>query len=209
MVDAFILLDDVQYTKRDWRNRNRLKTPQGATWLSIPVAVKGKYVQSIAETQVSDAGWNAEHWKRIRHWYARAPHYSEGADWLEELYLGCSETYLSRINLRFLAGICARMGIDTPITWSMDYPHATEKNQQLIDLCKAVGGTHYLSGPSAQGYVDEAAFAEAGIAVEWMDYSGYAEHRQMHPPFDHYVSILDLILNEGPDARRFLKSAAV
>src|SRR5438046_4323553 len=73
-VDEFILYDDVQYTRRDWRNRNLIKTPQGLRWLTIPVEVKGKYYQSIRDTKIADPVWAASHWQTIVHNYGRAPH---------------------------------------------------------------------------------------------------------------------------------------
>jgi hypothetical protein len=90
-VDEFILYDDVQYTRRDWRNRNLIKTPHGLSWLTIPVDVKGKYFQSIRETRIADPGWAERHWKTIVHNYSRAPHFDHHRQKLEELYLGCAE----------------------------------------------------------------------------------------------------------------------
>src|SRR5580765_3367050 len=105
-VDEFILYDDAQYTKRDWRNRNRIKTPSGPLWLSIPVEVKGKYLQAIKDAKVSDATWKERHWRTLQTTYAKAPHYRVYAAALEELYRGCDSNWLSAINFRFISKFC-------------------------------------------------------------------------------------------------------
>ena len=206
LADEFILFDDMQYTRRDWRNRNRIKTANGKRWLTIPVEVKGKYFQKIKDTEVSDAAWNRKHWNSIVHSYSRARYFGKYKETFEELYLGCSEKYLSRINRRFLVAICKLLGIVTKITWSMDYRLAEGKTERLIELCKQAGTDEYISGPSAMGYMDEDRFKKEGIRLSYMDYSGYPEYAQLFPPFEHAVSIIDLIFNEGPDAQKYMKS---
>jgi hypothetical protein len=98
LVDEFVLFDDIQYTRRDWRNRNRIKTPTGLMWLTVPVVVKGRYYQRIRETVIADPEWNKAHWKSIVLNYARAKHFDTYREFLEELYLGCNERFLSQIN---------------------------------------------------------------------------------------------------------------
>lgn len=207
-VDEFILFDTVQYTRRDWRNRNLIKGPHGAAWLTIPVQVKGRYLQSIQDIETSDPHWQQTHWKTLQHNYARAPHFADYKDRIEELYLGCDENRLSRINHRFLVGICEMLGIRHNFKWASEYPEVDGKTERLVEWCKQAGATEYWSGPAAKDYIDEKLFAEAGIRLYWMDYSGYPEYRQLYPPFEHKVSILDLIFNEGPDALRYMKSPA-
>jgi hypothetical protein len=113
---------------------------------------------------------------------------------------------LSEVNARFLRALCEILRIRTTLSWSMEYQLVEGKTERLVDLCRQAGATHYLSGPAARVYIDEAQFAAAGIGLSWMEYAGYPEYRQLYPPFDHAVSVIDLILNEGPDARRFMKS---
>ncbi len=206
-VDEFILFDDMLYTRRDWRNRNRIKTPQGVAWLTIPVQVKGGYLdQRIRDTVVSDPHWNVRHWKTIVHHYSRARCFKQYRPLLERLYLGQSETHLSLINYRFLSAICEVLGIQTKLSWSMDYSLEEGKTERLIALCRQAGATEYVSGPTAKGYMDERQFAEAGIALRYMNYEGYPEYQQLYPPFEHAVSIIDLILNEGSESTRYMKS---
>lgn len=207
--DEFILFDDVQYTRRDWRNRNQIKTPQGQIWLTIPVQVKGKYTQAIKDTLVVDGSWAADHWRTIRQNYARAVSFGEYERELALLYESAATlTHLSAVNELFTRAIASWLGIDTRVTRSMDYEVVNGKSERLLHLCKQAGATEYLSGPSAKAYLDESLFSREGIAVTWFDNSGYAEYRQLHPPFVHAVSVLDLILNEGPEARSYLKAFA-
>jgi WbqC-like protein len=206
-VDEFILYDDMQYTRRDWRNRNYIKTPRGLEWLTIPVDVKGKYLQKIRETRVSDPRWAQGHWSTLVHNYSRARYFPQYRARFEELYLGCAEEMLSLINFRFIEAVCEILGIRTKISWSMDYDLVEGKTERLVGLCKSAGATHYLSGPAARDYIDESLFGQEGIGVSYMDYTGYRPHTQLHGDFQHTVTILDLILNEGPEARRFMKLA--
>jgi hypothetical protein len=205
-VDEFILYDNCQFTRRDWRNRNIIKTSNGPIWLTIPVKVKGQYYQKIKDTCISEMGWNRKHWKSIAHNYNKAKHFHSYKDQLEELYLGCREKYLSRINYRFILSICQILGIETKISWAMDYDFSEGRNEALVDLCKEAGASEYVSGPTAKGYIDEALFENNGLKLTYMDYSEYPEYHQLYPPFDHAVSIIDLILNEGDNAKHYMKS---
>ena len=206
VVDEFILFDDMQYTRRDWRNRNKIKTPNGSTWLSIPVKVKGKYHQKIKDAKISDAGWRQKHWNQIVQHYSRAAHFKEYKEIFEDLYLSNEEIFLSKINYRFLKAICEILEIRTKISWSMDYHVSEGKTERLVHLCKQAGGTDYLSGPAAREYINDRLFAEEDIKLHYIDYSGYSKYNQLYPPFDHYVSVIDLIFNEGANAVKYMKS---
>jgi len=206
LVDEFILFDDMQYTRRDWRNRNKIKTPQGLKWLTIPVDVKDKYYQKIKDTVASDLKWKYIHWKSIAHNYSRAKYFQDYKELFEDLYSGYDDRFLSQINYRFITAICKIMGINTTISRSMDYRLADGKTERLIELCKQAGGTEYISGPAAKDYIDEGLFKSEGIELKYMDYSGYPEYSQLFPPFEHGVSIIDLIFNEGPDAPKYMRS---
>jgi WbqC-like protein family len=205
-VDEFILYDDVQYTIRDWRNRNIIKTSSGPLWLTIPVEVKGKYFQKIKDTRISDPTWRRRHWATIVHSYSRAKYFPMQKELFEELYLQADDKLLSHVNYHFIIAICRILGIRTTITWSMDYNLNGDKTERLVDLCKQSGATKYLSGPAAKAYLNEDLFKSEGIAVSYMDYSGYPEYMQLYPPFLSEVSIIDLIFNEGPQATDYMKS---
>ena len=193
-VDEFILYDDMQYTRRDWRNRNKIKTQRGLEWLTIPVETKGNYLQAIKDTVISDDHWNEKHWQSIIHNYSKAKNFGQYRDTFQRLYLDTRERYLSAINYR------------TKISWSMDYQIVDGKTERLISLCKQAGASDYISGPAAQGYVDEELFKKENIKLTWMDYSGYPEYEQLYPPFEHGVSIIDLIFNVGDDASKYMKN---
>ena len=115
---------------------------------------------------------------------------------------------LSQINRAFIELICELLDIRTRITWCMQYAVGNDRQQRLIELCRAVGGTEYLSGPAARAYLDPAVFERAGIALKYMDYSGYPTYPQQHGEFVHGVTVLDLLFNTGEDARRHLKAFA-
>lgn len=208
-VDEFILYDDAQYTRRDWRNRNKIKTARGTIWLTIPVQVRGKYFQKIKDTVISDPNWQQSHWKSIVHHYSSASYFYDYKEVFEELYLTCQETHLSQINYRFLTTICTLLSIDTRLSWTMDYQLKADivgKTEKLIQLCKAANADEYLSGPSAKDYIDQTLFERENIKVSYMNYSGYPEYDQLFPPFEPSVSIIDLIFNQGSSARKYIKS---
>jgi hypothetical protein len=207
-VDEFILFDDMQYTRRDWRNRNRIKTHEGLRWLTIPVEVKGKYLQRIDETRIIDTCWTKDHWATIVHNYGKAPCFRVFEETIGDLYASVREPMLSRVNRTFLEAICNILGIGTRISWSTDYPRAEGKTERLVGLCRAAGAARYLSGPAAKGYIVPELFEQAGIALDYMDYNGYPEYPQLHGPFEQGVTILDLLFNVGRDAPRYMKFLA-
>jgi len=206
IADEFVIYDDMQFTRRDWRNRNQIKTKDGVKWLTIPVEVKGKFFQKINETKISDPKWPELHWEIISSSYARAKYFHEYKNFFEELYLNCSEEYLSKINFRFIKAICELLNIDTPMKWSSEFNLLEDRNERLADICKKEQATDYYSGPAAKAYMDESLFEKEKIKVHYFDYSGYPDYRQLHGDFTHAVSIIDLIFNEGPEATKFMKS---
>lgn len=205
-VDEFVLFDDVQFTRRDWRNRNRIKTPRGPAWLTIPVNTRGKYLDPIKDITVSEPSWGVQHWKTVQANYARARCFRRYADVFERLYLGCRDPHLSAINYTWIQAICEILGIGTRLSWSMDYELVTGKTERLVGICRQAGATSYVSGPSARSYIEPEQFLAANVELSYFDYSGYPEYSQLFPPFDHHVSILDLIFNQGPDAARYMLS---
>lgn len=206
-VDEFILYDDMQYTRRDWRNRNQIKTPQGLQWLTIPVVVKGRYHQSIRETAIQGEEWAAQHWRALIQNYRRAAHFDAVAPWLESLYASSPRALLSDVNRVWIEAICRYLGIATKISSSSDFRLVEGKSERLADLCAQAGADVYVSGPAARDYLDESAFTTHRIDVSWFDYNGYPEYPQPWGPFCHSVSVLDLILNCGSDATRYMRYA--
>jgi hypothetical protein len=204
-VDEFVLYDDVQYTKRDWRNRNRIKTAQGTQWLTIPVEVKGKYFQAIKDTKISDPTWGRTHWRTLHHCYRKAPYFHAFEDLCRSLYENENLTFLSDINRVWIEAIAGIMEITTRISQSMDYRLTeSDPSARLLEICQQAKADVYLSGPAARVYLDEALFAKGGVVVRYMDYAGYPEYPQLYPPFEHAVTVLDLLFMTGAHAPAYL-----
>lgn len=204
MVDEFILYDTVQFTKNDWRNRNKIKTSQGINWITIPV--RHSTSQKIYEIQVLNNKWRKKHWQTLKQNYSKSKYFNNYKDIFENLYLNSDEMFLSKINYDFICAINKTLGITTKISWSSDYEIKGEKTEKLLNICKQAKATEYISGPAAKDYLDKSLFEKDKIKVTWMDYSDYPEYNQLFPPFEHGVSILDLIFNEGGNTANFMKT---
>jgi hypothetical protein len=186
-VDEFVILDSVQFTKNDWRNRNRIKTPVGPRWLTIPIRTAGRFGQPIAEAEVAERGWARRHWRTLIQCYARASAFRRYACDLEKTYERASqESHLSTINRMFLELACRWLGIRTAISSAEIYPDHPDRVERLIGICRAAGASRYLSGPRAKAYLDPARMAAAGIEVHFLDYQKYPAPR---------LSVIDGVLN--------------
>lgn len=206
-VDEFVLYDDMQFTRRDWRSRNRIKTANGLHWLSVPASVKGKFDQKIKDTEIADSDWAAKHWQSLRHAYGKAPYFREYQKVLESTFAElATERMLSSVNHGFIVVTCALLGINTPISWSMDYPQQDGKSERLLSICQAAGASHYLSGPAARDYMDLDLFDRNNVSVSFADYSDYPEYPQQHGPFEHGVTALDLLFHVGPESTKYSKT---
>ncbi|MEN5166225.1 WbqC family protein [Achromobacter kerstersii] len=202
-VDEFVIYDDVQFTKNDWRNRNRIKTPQGVQWLSIPV---GADIQRrVCEVELPAGRWADKHWRTLVANYGRAAYFDDVARWLKPLYLERDFLRLSELNVVLIKAICEYLGIRTVISDSSQYDYVPGKTERLVNLCQQTGAMRYLSGPAAKAYLDETAFAAAGIAVDWFDYAGYSAYPQLWGEFEHSVTILDLLFCCGPSASQYMR----
>jgi hypothetical protein len=204
-VDEFILYDDMQFTRRDWRNRNQIKSPQGVQWLTVPVKVKGKYLQKIRDTEIDGTDWSAGHWRLLEQNYRRAPYFDEIASWLEPMYRTNTFTHISPMNRAFIEAICRYLGIQTILSNSWDYPLVDGKTERLAQLCKQAGGTEYISGPAARDYIDEQIFQDMDIKLTWFTYDNYPEYPQLWGEFTHAVTVLDLLFNTGKNAHNYMR----
>jgi hypothetical protein len=205
--DLFIFYDDVQFDKRGWRNRNRIKTAQGAQWLSIPVFARGAQTENIPINQIRlvwEEPWNTKHWTSIKHAYSKAPYFDFYKDKIESLYTTHPE-FLADYTIETTIALARLLGIEhTQFKRSSEIPGINgQKTDRLIQILKAVGATHYISGPSAKDYIENEKFEEAGISLEYMVYN-YPEYQQLYPPFDPQVSVLDLLFMTGPFAFNFI-----
>ena len=203
--DVFVIYDEVQYTKNDWRNRNKIKGKSGAFWLTVPVSVKSSN-QLIEDTYVSDKRWFTKHWKSIKSTYGRAAYFKDYEKQFEELYTRMESERLSDINLQLIKEVCGILNIDTEIVNSRGLNLSGDKNERLIDACVKLEANHYISGPAAKDYLQEDMFAQESIEVEWMDYSQFEAYDQLSTPFEHGVSVLDVIFNMGPRAQELVKA---
>lgn len=202
-VDLFIFHDDLQYTKGDWRNRNKIKTPRGAEWLTVPCGTNEH--QLICNIPLSNPDWQRKHWNIIQSNYSKAPYFREYRLFFEEIYLGYIWENLSKMNQHIIQKISSELlGLKTTFRDSRAYDLKMKKGERVIELLKKVGAKNYLSGPAAKSYLDESLFIAENIHLEWMDYTNYPEYSQLYPPFNHTVSIVDLFFNVGSKAPSFM-----
>ena len=206
--DEFLIFDDVQYTRRDWRNRNKIIQAGSVHWLTIPVASKGGFEAPINAMTIADPTWARKHWTCLRHAYAKAPYFDWLSPELEAAYSQAGEMMLlTEINEHFLRVLSRILGLKTPFLRAEHIPRQTsDPTGRLVELCRARGATTYVSGPAAKSYLDQAAFDAAGITLAYANYSGYPAYDQGRLEFDHGVSILDLLFRTGPAARNHLKT---
>lgn len=204
-VDVFIIYDEVQYTKNDWRNRNLIKTAKGLEWLSIPVKQQALN-QRIDETFVSSTNWNKKHWNALVANYSKTPYFQEFSIRFKQLYERSELINLSEINKAFIDVVVDLLGINTLLVDSKTLNLTGDKNERLLQAVQKVGGTHYVSGPAASAYLNQKMFNDNQIIVSFMNYEGYQMYPQLHPPFEHGVSILDLLFNNGPTSFNFINT---
>lgn len=207
LCDEYVIFDSVQYAKRHWHNRNRIKTQAGPQWLTIPVATKGRFQQSIDSVEI-EGSWAEKHWRSVELAYGRAPYFQVHAGSIKALYERASAmSLLTDVNEVFLREISQMLGLATKITRDTRYPIEGRKTERLLTIARAAGAHRYLSGPSARDYLEEDLLERSGITTEWMSYSGYDEYPQLHGPFEHSVSVLDVIFNTGPDAPSLVRGS--
>lgn len=208
--DEFVIYDSCQYTVNDWRNRNRIKTANGAVWITVPVLTKGRTGQTIREAEVVDHGWVRKHRASIAAAVGRAPF----GDWLIEVlsepFDRALETrFLHEINLDLLRACHDALGLGCDITDDRDHLGDNDDlsaSERVAELVAAAGGTHYLTGPSGLAYLDTADFSSRDVALEVLDYSTLGPYPQLFGEFDNALSVVDLLANVGPDATEHLSA---
>ena len=201
-VDKFVFLEDVQYTKHDWRSRNRVKTPGGARWLSVPVT--GGISQRICEAKIDySQKWPEKHMRTIHHSYASCDYYRSYCGDIFRVLNKKHET-ISDMNIMLVKTISSLLGIETEILNSRDLGSPGVKDDKLIGICERIGADCYLSGPAAKEYIVPAKFEGAGIALEYKNYGGYPAYKQPWGPFDPFVSVIDLIFCCGEKAPYYI-----
>lgn len=202
-VDLFIFYDDVQYTTRDWRNRNKIKTSQNVKWLTLPVGSNTS--RFIYEVELVGTKWKKQHYSLLQHSYARTPFFHKYKEFLEYVYFEKEWKYLYELNRYLIIEISQKfLNIKTEFFDSRDFSTYGTKHEKLLSLVKAANASHYISGPAARDYIVEKDYEDAGIKIIWKDYNGYPEYSQLYPPFEHNVSVLDLLFNVGEDAYYYI-----
>lgn len=201
-VDVFVFLDDVQYTKNDWRNRNRVKTPGGSKWLTVPVI--GGIHQRICDARIDyTRQWQDKHRKTIQYNYQSCAYFNSYKDDILG-FIGRRFDTISELNTCAIKGLAKILGIRTRMIASTDMGATGRKDDRVVNICQKLGVDHYLSGPSARDYIVPEKFEKAGITLEYKDYGGYPEYPQPHGAFDHFVSVIDLLFSSGDKAPYYI-----
>ena len=200
--DVFVFYDDVQYTVNDWRNRNRVKTSNGVVWLTIPVGDQND--RRICDVVIRDQTWSRRHWMTIEQSYRSAPGFARYGDFFRSIYTRSWES-LSELNQTLIRAIAGDLlGIRTQILDSRDFDLQGKGSDRLLMLLQKMGATDYISGPSARSYLGVESYARNGVHVHWKDYSSYPQYPQLHGAYAPDLSIVDLLMNCGEDAPRYI-----
>jgi len=201
--DMFIFYDDVQFTKNDWRNRNKIQSPNGPIWLSVPVG--SEIHRKINEVEIVDHKWQEKHWKSIRQNYSRAPFFKKYVDWVDYIYMEKQWTNLSELNQFTMKHIAQEyLGIKTKFGNSDEYILQGEKEERLLDLLKQVNCTTYVCGQASKHYLIESHFRNCGMDIEYQNIAKFPEYKQIYCPFNHTVSILDLLFCIGEESSEYI-----
>ncbi len=202
--DCFVLLDNVQYKKNEWQNRNRIKTARGAQWLTVPVHYA--FPARICQVEVSRTeNWPHRHWQALRTNYAKAPCWKEACGSLEKFYQGDWQM-LAQVNWASIAWLREQLGIDTDWCWASQLGElSADPTGRLVDICRRVGADTYLAGVDGAKYMDLEQFEKAGIKVIFQHYE-HPVYPQLFGEFASHLSALDLVLNCGPGSLEILRS---
>jgi hypothetical protein len=196
--DTFIVYDDVQYVHGGFQNRNRIRTPQGWRWLTVPII--HHHPQMIKDVKISGAKWRKEHSRIITYNYKKTPYFNDYFPLLEEA-LNSEHELLFGLNLHLINLVSELLGIKTKMVRSSEFPYrGEEKNEKLISMCKFIGSDTYLSGSGGKSYVNENAFSNANIKLQWHNYT-HPVYSQKFEGFQPYMSIIDLLFNMGPESK--------
>ena len=207
MADIFVFLDDVQYDKHGWRNRNRIKTHQGPIWLTIPVFSKGTTSQHILISQIEinhRQPWNNKNLRSLQQAYGK-PLYLDGYTNLLDRFYKDPPQMLADFDIELSVALARELGIQhTRFIRSSELRVEGQKTDRLIAILEKLGADHYISGPSARDYIEPEKFAAAGIRLTYMQYN-YPEYPQLYPPYDSQLSILDLLFMTGQKAMSYIQ----
>ena len=201
--DLFLFLDDVQYKKREFQNRNKIKTPAGELWLTIPVITKGHFTQNIKDVQINkEENWESQHWASIVQNYSKAPYFGEHKEFFKKLY-EVKWDLLIDISMEIIRYSLSYLEIKTPIKMSSEYNVLSQSTERIVELCKKTGADTYFSGSGGKAYMDEKLFTDSSIKLTYQDFH-HQEYKQSYTGFMPYLSIIDLLFNCGKDSKKIL-----
>ena len=202
-VNAFVFLDEVQFTRRDWRNRNRIRTQEGWAWLTVPVIQKGKFEQTLLDVEIDHSKqWIGKHLKNFRSHYSKTPQFGFYFPQLESILCKRHERLVD-LCLETCLWLKESLGIETAIFRSSELEVEGSKTGRILNICRKLSATHYLSGDSARDYLREDRFSRYNIELEYQNY-GHPEYPQRYSGFEPYLSVVDLLFNCGGDSLNIL-----
>lgn len=203
-VNKFVFFEDVQYTKRDWRTRNKIKTANGELWLTVPVNKTNRDTKIFEVEVCNTEDWQKKHYDSIKHNYAKAPYFQKYHWILEKLYLERKWENLSEFNMFATILIARELGITTEFYNSKDLNTTGTKDDKLIEICEKLGGDFYLSGPAAKDYIVNEKFKNHNIRLAYIKYDAYPEYKQLHGEFNHFVTVLDVLFHCGEESPKYI-----
>jgi hypothetical protein len=202
--DVFVLYDDVQFERGSWRNRNRIKTPSGPHWLTVPVLRKGEGFCLIKDVVInSSVPWQKKHIKAIAQHYSKAPFFGHYAEGLFDI-LNRPWRFLIDLDVELIYWLVTELSIETPIVLSSDLGIPGDNVQRLIGIIHSLGGNHFYEGSAGKNYIDVRLFEKEGIFVTFQEY-GHPRYPQLYGDFMSHLSIIDLLFNCGPESLHILK----
>lgn len=205
--DLCIILDDVlldNSSKTRFINRNKIRTKDGWCWLTLPMKTKGKYKKdNINEIELVQDKWRDKHWKSIQACYAKSPYFSQYSEFFQDFY---SQDWINMVkSLDVMTDyFLTELKISAKILKSSELRIDGSKTDRLINLCQAVGGSEYISGPFGREYLEKERFQSAGIKLWFHDYS-HPQYTQVYPGFEAYMGIIDLLFNYGEESVKILQ----
>ena len=207
-VDTFVALDTVQFEKQSWQQRNRIKTPTGLQWLTVPVQFRGRLTQKIYEVEIRGAEFSRKHLRALELNYGRAHYLEYYFENVTDILKSCSAGFrLVDLNLSLLAWFLNVLDIHTPVVRASSLAQTGKRTELLANICENLGATDYVSPMGSAGYLlpELSIFSQRGIGVSFHNYS-HPEYRQLFSPFLPYACVLDLIFNEGPRSKEIIRS---
>ena len=209
LADEFVSYDQVQYVPYEWQNRNRVKTPSGPVWLTVPVMRKEHFGRRIVDIEIDNSRpWPRKHWRTIEMAYGRAPHFARYADFLDETYNRRTWLTLAELNDHLLRWSLATLGIDIPIVSAGEFDFKGTKSDRILDMCQVLGSDVFIFGGEGDKYADVPSFERAGVRPVFQTYN-HPVYPQLHGTFVSHLSVIDLLANCGDDSLDILLSGNI